>query len=214
MHAYKGVRGILEHNTKVLHAASTREKIEILDLEFTRFEKAEERRAKRTGEEKQLRYRLHWSGDVMDNSYAHALAEAMKRHPLIQFWSYTRSFKAAKYLLEAPNLVLYFSLDPVNVEQGIKAYIELRGAKYRNLACCYMSKTKQDIEPARWAHLVDKVFNSMTPAQRAESDANTVLELRAYSWRDCPVDTGKLELARGCHNCQACLNAKPVWFAT
>ena len=125
MSAYKATAGVLEHNSKQIMTDSDTQ-LELLDAEFTRFEKAEKQR-----EDPQLYYRLHWSGDIVDLDYACTLGEAIGRHPDITFWGYTRSLFAVPPLMDLPNLNLYISLDKVNFEAGIKWYRRYKSPKRR-----------------------------------------------------------------------------------
>ena len=132
MRCYNGVKGVLQHNTRLLKNKTWSAMADQLDDEFTRFEEKELARA-----DPKLFYRVHWSGDVFDNVYASALAYAMSMHPVVHFWMYTRSFGTVPVLLKARNLTLYLSLDPVNVLEGLKTYAK---HECKNLKVCYMSE--------------------------------------------------------------------------
>lgn len=139
MGCYKGIRAVLEHNSRILRAADKDEKVRLLDAEFTRFEEAENKRAKRTGEGPFMHYRIHWSGDVFDREYAEALATAVAKHPKTQFWIYTRSFDFIPLLKQAPNLLIYMSLDQVNYDHGASVY-RCWHEDNPNVQFCYMAK--------------------------------------------------------------------------
>lgn len=197
MRAYKGIRAILEHNTRILGAASPAEKLTILNAEFDRFEKAELKWATRNKQDPFTHYRLHWSGDIVDQEYAEALVKAIQRHPDIDFWLYTRTFDVAGFFWHERNVSLYLSLDPVNIEKGLSAYLNQPS---NNI--CYMSKTNNFLAGAK----VADIYTDMGV------DPKEALKLKMTP---CPVDTGKMQLEEGCANCRRCVDGKgAVWFKT
>ena len=211
MRCYSGIRGVLEHNTKLLMNASQTEMVKLLSAEFARFERDEARHHETTGEPMALTYRIHWSGDLFSPVYAQALSEAMMQHPLVNFWSYTRVFSSVPQVLRAKNLMQYLSLDPENVDKGLMAYDECSGADNPNLQLCYMS-TSDDSEDA---------FEAAKLRVQAKDRIRSMLGLqkRGSAWcsaklRECPVDTGKLPGEYGCSKCKRCLTAGSgsVWF--
>ena len=131
------VRRVLAYNTQLLRRATRAEMVRLLDLEFTRFEAEEDWRS-RHGHA----YRLHWSGDVFSRDYALALHDAMRKHPRIQFWGYTRSFDLLPFLTPIGNLRLYVSLDPQNVAEGAKWWRQFR---HRGLSVALMFRRREDI---------------------------------------------------------------------
>lgn len=211
MAAYPGVKGILEHNTKLLMKSTETEMAAILHAEFTRFEAAELKR-KAKGQPYDMHYRLHWSGDIFNEQYARALATAMTAHKNITFWCYTRSFFAVPILCNVPNLVLYLSLDPVNVQAGLSAFNENKTLTNK-LQICYMSKTK-DFLPhlPRNKQILDEE-NKLRKLMNEPTRYNFAAEA---SLRSCPVDSGTMALEGACAMCKGCLCDKPkaVWFET
>lgn len=201
MGCYKGVRAILAHNTRILKAADVEGKKRILAAEFNRFEVAEAKRAARLKTSPHMRYRLHWSGDVFDADYAEALAYAIRTHPGIEFWTYTRSWDAIPWFCDLSNLTLYLSLDPVNVRDGVYAYLLNGGPANPKLQLCYMGKTND-------FHGLDAVTKTyaMFPAERQN-------RVRMAA---CPVDTGNMKLEEGCSKCRRCISPGngAVWFKT
>ena len=201
MRCYNGISGVLRSNFEALQKARSVEKMtEILDAEFTRFEEAEIRRSEKAGEAlyKNMFYRIHWSGDVFNKTYARALRNAMCLHPNVHFWTYTRSFSVVPILLETPNLILYLSLDPVNIIQGMKTYAKYRHAGHLQL--CYMS--------------VDNDFELWKPRiRKAIGNSQWIAPIKL---RPCPVDEKKLPMENGCMTCRRCLTVgtAPVWFRT
>jgi hypothetical protein len=76
-------------------------------------------------------FRIHWDGDFFSESYARAWAYAIRYHSDIQFWAYTRSFteelNVVPILAGIPNLTLYLSADPINIERANKVSGEHAG---------------------------------------------------------------------------------------
>lgn len=130
MAIYKGVRNVLEHNTRLLTEADMSEKVRLLDDEIERF-----KRVARNAEVSADLYRLHWSGDIFDREYAEALRAMMLIHSDIRFWTYTRTFDVLDVFGDVPNFELYLSLDACNVDRGLEAYEQ---NNRDTLHLCYM----------------------------------------------------------------------------
>ena len=218
MSAYKAVRGVLDENTQLLKSAgSAAKQVEILSVEFKRFRDTELRRDK-----PQLFYRLHWSGDIYDNDYALALSQAMKQFPDITFWCYTRSLPFAQFLADnTPNLILYLSLDPVNIQFGLGCYYEwLAGPHpHNNLQICYMSKQKDFNEQYLRAYYRRQLAGTLASYTSTEHVEYPAWPKDPPELQSCPVDEGKMKLDGGCANCRRCLTkasktgqTRPVWF--
>jgi hypothetical protein len=201
MKIYKAVGGVLAHNTRLLQAADFDGKVELLNLEFGRFSKAENRR-----DTPRLNYRLHWAGDIFDAEYAAALRKAITVNNDIQFWCYTRSFFAVSPLCDLPNLNLYLSLDPVNYAEGIATYAEYARPGQRRLAVCYMAKEK-DFAKHEAATQAELVRRDITDEQQVKLATNP-------DYRVCPADTKKLKTEEACKTCGKCIFPTPsnVWF--
>lgn len=133
-----GVCKSLEHNTKELMSCSGEERVNMFRLEFERFLAT----YKATGRTDTPYYRIHWSGDIPDRSYAEDLAAAMRSCPGIKFWLYTRTFDVVDVLLDIANLVLFISLDSCNRDKGLTV---LAKYKSRGLRAAYMSKEKPEL---------------------------------------------------------------------
>lgn len=211
MQCYTGIRGVLEHNTRLLREADIAAKIRLLDAEFARFEADEAKHHVATGEPERLIYRIHWSGDMFDADYAKALGMAMTKHPRISFWSYTRSFDLLEHVVTVPNLVQYLSLDPENVDQGLLAYERFNGPDNPRLQLCYMSPYDDS------ADVMEPTALKIEARTRIRSMLNSGVVQNAWNkptLTACPVDTGKLELEFGCSKCGRCLTvgAGDVWF--
>jgi len=61
-------------------------------------------------------FRIHWDGDFYSDAYALAWSRVIASTPDIQYWAYTRTFEAAEWLADLPNLALYFSVDTANAD--------------------------------------------------------------------------------------------------
>lgn len=61
-------------------------------------------------------FRPYWSGDLRGRGDAYAWRAAMRAHPGVRFWQYTRTLDAVPILAGVPNLVLFVSIDEGNVQ--------------------------------------------------------------------------------------------------
>jgi hypothetical protein len=206
---YKGVRDVLAHNTRLLKSASEARMVTLLSSEFKRFKDAEAKRAKH-GLPNSTDYRLHWSGDIFNETYARAIAAAIKEHPDLNFWCYTRSFFAVKYLADIPNLNLYLSLDPVNIHAGLSVFNEYK-RETNNLQICYMSPINNFQEHVPRADTILQQENELRGLMGDPVKPNRIPKRTLMS---CPVDTGNMALENGCAKCTNCLkrDSKAVWF--
>jgi hypothetical protein len=114
---YSGVRNVLLHNWTDLLYADYLDGIdgmaELLAYMVSDFI-AESN--KRGGE---LLFRIHWDGDFFSIDYAKAWAKVVKAFPQVTFWVYTRSFDSPNvlpFITGIPNMVVYLSADPVNID--------------------------------------------------------------------------------------------------
>jgi hypothetical protein len=66
-------------------------------------------------------YRIHASGDFVNQRYVNAWAEVIKQRPHTLFWFYTRSFKFNySKLTRLPNLTMWASTDQYNIKEARK----------------------------------------------------------------------------------------------
>jgi hypothetical protein len=126
---YKNVGKVLTSNSELLVGKTQPEMTELLIRTFQTF--------KDNNKKENWYYRLHWAGDFFSEDYARAMVEACSTFPEIRFWVYTRSFDFVPILVEASNLAVYLSLDPVNKDKGLKIYEELR-YRYNNVGVAFM----------------------------------------------------------------------------
>ena len=130
---FPNARKALMHNWDMLKDANLNRMYYLLDTMIAEFEKQCDKR----GAEKF--FRIHWDGDFFSPDYTTAWAIVIAGHPNVKFWVYTRVPGAASFLhdMRLPNLSLYFSADPDNIDtanslkgRGIKiAYVDQNFAK-------------------------------------------------------------------------------------
>ena len=81
-------------------------------------------------------FRIHTSGDMFSEEYAHAWVRVIKKYPSIRFWLYTRTLFAVSILAECENLTLFLSCDPVNKDEVLAEYEKYKA--YPNVAIAWM----------------------------------------------------------------------------
>lgn len=111
------VRELVEHNLELLAAGNDETMAQLLIEMLARY-RAE---ADRVGvSERDRIFRIHWDGDFFSLDYASAWAHVCSQFIDVSFWAYTRSFVApvnvVPILAGIPNLALYLSADPWNIE--------------------------------------------------------------------------------------------------
>jgi hypothetical protein len=123
------VRNNMLHNLRLLTEAATVDGMALLIYEMISRYVAEAER--RDVAAKDMVFRIHWDGDFFSLDYAVAWATAMCQFPLVQFWTYTRSFRepvdVVPVLSQVPNLTLYISVDQYNIEAANR-YPDVRRA--------------------------------------------------------------------------------------
>lgn len=65
-------------------------------------------------------WRWFWNGDIPNANFALAMEALAIKYPSVQFWAYTRNFGYIDGLTDLPNLTLYLSVDPANVDEAVK----------------------------------------------------------------------------------------------
>ena len=106
---YKGTRENLLHNFNALSNATFDEMVKMLDAMISEFENE----CDKWGAPKL--FRIHWDGDFFNQTYTLAWYDVILTHSETRFWVYTRVESAAKTLVNASNLSLYFSTDSENI---------------------------------------------------------------------------------------------------
>jgi hypothetical protein len=136
---YKGVANVLLKNTELLKEKSYEEMVVILRNTVLKW--------LLNGGYKAQYLRIHASGDFFSEDYARAWVRIMKEWPNVKFWVYTRSFtetlNVVPILIQAPNLALYLSCDPVNIEVALKVFEAYPDTK--NLGLAYMGNNTPDV---------------------------------------------------------------------
>jgi len=132
---YPGVKKILTDNTILLKDADDTTKLSLLN---TTVDELQTQNVKYNRPDANY-YRLHWSGDIFNESYANAIAESIRQHPNTNFWGYTRSLFAVPRLCRGlSNLSLYISVDKQNIKEGTKCYEQF---KDKGIKLAYLAPT-------------------------------------------------------------------------
>lgn len=118
---YKGVANVLLRNFALLKDATRAEMIALLTAMIEAFVRDSEKRSA------PKIFRIHWDGDFFSPVYVTAWSAVVRAFPDVQFWVYTRVPTAALFLhaQKLPNLSLYFSGDPDNVD--VAKHLETKG---------------------------------------------------------------------------------------
>ncbi|MCA9349181.1 hypothetical protein KC878_03510 [Candidatus Saccharibacteria bacterium] len=73
-------------------------------------------------------FRWHWAGDIFSRDYARAIAAAFNENPTVMGAIYTRVYQpdlnVVPELIKAPNLRVFLSVDPDNLERAAEVYRE------------------------------------------------------------------------------------------
>jgi hypothetical protein len=113
---YKGVRNALLHNWELLKDADYGTMVGLLRPMIAEF------RADSLKRNAPLAFRIHWDGDFFSRTYASAWAQVIRENSDVQFWVYTRSFRADNNVVDIlagiPNLSVYLSVDHENSEDA------------------------------------------------------------------------------------------------
>ena len=151
---YKAVGTTLQNNTDKLRDKSREEMTQVITDTFQAF-------SIKNPEKKHRYFRLFYSGDVFSEDLAYAIREACGKFPDIQFWIYTRSFDFAPILVQARNLAVYLSVDPVNSAKGLAVYNSLKDIHNNiGLACLGETKLTEDVKFVMCPETSGKVRNN------------------------------------------------------
>lgn len=120
---YKGVKNVLVSNFETLLYADYLMGVdgmaELLNAMIVDFVSETNNRIAK-GKTATMDFRIHWDGDFFSRDYAMAWAQVVKGFPNVQFWVYTRSFTDECFVIDIlagiPNLTVYLSADPVNID--------------------------------------------------------------------------------------------------
>ncbi len=113
---YKAYAAVEDFNTSLVLGKTKEEMFCVIDNTVSKW--------LLTGGDKDPYFRIHTGGDFFNKTYASAWKDVMLKYPSVKFWAYTRSLFAVPVLLEAANLTLMLSCDPVNKDKVLKTYAE------------------------------------------------------------------------------------------
>ncbi len=149
---YKGVRNILTDNWNLLKDATAFEMVELLNKMIAEFV-AETDKQIAKGVKASYDFRIHWDGDFFSREYAIAWASVIRVYPEVTFWAYTRSFtgpvNVVDILAGIPNLVLYLSADPININEANEVASQYSGVFIATVADTFADAKATIVDNAR-----------------------------------------------------------------
>jgi hypothetical protein len=147
---YKGVKAVLVRNFQELLYADYLNGIDGMAHELRLMIQLFRAQCEHKGADKL--FRIHWDGDFFSVDYASAWAIVVKENPDIRFWVYTRSFSDSLNVLPEivgiPNLTVYLSADPVNIELANKRAAEY-GVNIATVADTFKDARETIVDSAR-----------------------------------------------------------------
>lgn len=148
---YSGVKNVLVSNfTALLYAEYLDGWRGIVDLLVPMIRDFEAECDKRNAPKD---FRIHWDGDFYSETYADAWAWVIRAFPDVRFWVYTRSFagdvNVIPYLVGIPNLTVYLSADPVNIDEANRVAAEYPGVLIATVADTFAEARETIIDQAR-----------------------------------------------------------------
>jgi hypothetical protein len=132
---YKAVGKVLDNNTQAVVGKSYDEQVTVLSNTFQNFVNSNTK--------EHWYFRLFYSGDVFSEQFARAIVASCSKFPEVKFWTYTRSHEFAHILVQAPNLAVYLSIDPVNMKTAVKIYDSLKPT-YKNIGMAHLGEPKPE----------------------------------------------------------------------
>lgn len=153
---YKGVKNVIVSNYETLLYADYLMGVKGMEaliadmvMEFV----AETRIRQSKGKAATLDFRIHWDGDFFSRDYAQAWVNVIREYSEVQFWVYTRSFtddiNVVDILAGIPNLTVYLSADPVNIDLANKVAAEYPGVFIATVADTFAEAKETIIDSAR-----------------------------------------------------------------
>lgn len=148
---YKGVKNVLVSNFEELLYADYLDGVSgmftLLDNMIADFRKdCEKRNAPKE-------FRIHWDGDFFSRDYALAWRRAIQHNMDVNFWVYTRSFTEDAFVVDIlvglPNLTVYLSADPVNIERANKVAADYPGVFIATVADTFAEARETIIDSSR-----------------------------------------------------------------
>lgn len=152
---YKGVRNILMDNWNLLKDADTDTMVDLLSTMISEFVSETDKQIDK-GVKASYDFRIHWDGDFFSRDYAMAWAIVIRSFPMVTFWAYTRSFtgpvQVIDILADIPNLVLYLSADPVNIDEANSTALMYPGVFIATVADTFAEARETIIDSSRKAY--------------------------------------------------------------
>jgi hypothetical protein len=134
---YKAVATVLQKNSDQVVGKSYDQMVTVLTNTFQNFVDANER--------EHWFFRINYSGDIFSEDFARALVASCNKFPAVKFWIYTRSFDFAHILVQAKNLAVYLSIDPINMDKGYKVFNSLKPS-YNNIGMAHLGAAPNVIQ--------------------------------------------------------------------
>ena len=152
---YTGVRNVLMHNWDLLNGASLPVMVNLLGTMLDEFVSETDKQVKK-GANASYDFRIHWDGDFFNRDYAEAWKIVVKSHPTVNFWVYTRSFTTELNVIDIlagiPNLTVYLSADPVNIDLANKVAGEFPGVFIATVADTFAIARETIVDSDRKAY--------------------------------------------------------------
>lgn len=149
---YKGVRNILMDNWNLVKDADIATMTNLLSDMISEFVTETDKQVAK-GVNATYDFRIHWDGDFFSREYADAWATVIENFPQVHFWAYTRSFtgpvQVVDILAGIPNLTLYLSADPVNIEEANRVASEYPGVFIATVADTFAEARETIVDSAR-----------------------------------------------------------------
>lgn len=111
------ISNLLMHNWDLLNGATQDEQYSLLHAMISDFVAETDRQVSK-GKAASYDFRIHWDGDFFSRDYAIEWARVIADFPGVRFWAYTRTFEVVDVFDNLPNLSLYLSADPDNIERA------------------------------------------------------------------------------------------------
>jgi hypothetical protein len=148
---YKGVRNVLVNNWTDLLYADYLHGIDGMSALLSAMVK--EFIADCVKRNASMDFRIHWDGDFFSLDYARAWREVVEYFPQVRFWVYTRSFtediNVLPIITGLPNLTVYLSADPVNIDLANARAAEYPGVFIATVADTFAEAKATIVDTAR-----------------------------------------------------------------
>lgn len=152
---YSGVRDILIHNWDLVKDASVREMQILINDMISEFVSETDALISK-GKAATYDFRIHWDGDFFSREYAIAWANVIRCYPEVRFWVYTRSFTSDLNVIDIlagiPNLTVYLSADPVNIDLANEVAAQYPGILIATVADTFAQARETIVDNSRKAY--------------------------------------------------------------